>query len=85
MKSEVIGLVIALSFVAITAMAQDQSMTPQQQQDYIGILFSDRVQQLIAIDKLKIQVEDLKRQLAAEQAHQAAVDKYWKDWVGDKK
>lgn len=81
-------LLAALILVPSLAMAQEPEspMTPQQSQDYIGILFSDRIQQLIVSDKLKIQVEELKRQLDRAKIHDEQVDLYWKKYTGlDKK
>lgn len=70
-----------LLLVASSAFADDQPMTPEQMSSYIGILFKDRVDKQLEIDRLKIQIEDLKR---ASDARAAEVDAYWKRWTGIK-
>ena len=74
-------LAATIAAASLPARADDGPMTPDQMQTYIGILFQDRASAQLQIDRLKLQIEDLKR---ASDARAAEVDAYWKRWTGIK-
>ncbi len=82
-------LLIAALLAPIAARADDPPMTPQQMETYLGVLFGDRASQQLQIDRLRLQVEDLRREedemRRAAAAHDAAVDRYWREYTGLRK
>lgn len=88
MMTMIAGLFFALGIML--ARAQDQQpLTPSQSQSYIAILLGDRIAYIKQIDDLRLQLEDQRRAAAAREqvmaAHDAAVDDYWRRYVGLKK